>query len=265
MLEQPSTKENHGMFQRFANLIRGFFGLFISGLEKQNPEALLEVETENLRKQISQYNLGLASHAGLCERLMSQVKKLEIEQRDLRAKAGANLRAGNRAAAGQYALRLQTVDRELEENRKQLEQAETTYKDLLKARDVAVSSARAKIESLRSSISDLKMKRAMAELTEMASGMIGSIGGSGDTLDRLQTMVEDERTKAAGRARVARDSMDMSGVQLKEAEQNALADQALADFAAKEGIALDPAPAAGTTAAPAPGAVKTMGPQTEKN
>ena len=98
----------------------------------------------------------------------------------------------------------------------------------------------------------------------MASGMITSIGGSGDTLDRLQTMVEEERNKAAGRARVARDSMDMSGVQLKEAEQNALADQALADFAAKEGIALDPS----TSTQAQPGAdapVKSMGPQTEKN
>lgn len=251
------------MFERLANLIRGFFGLFISGLERKNPEALLEVETENLRKQIAQYNQGLASHAGLCERLMSQVKKLETEERDLRAKTSANLRAGNRGAAGQYALRLQTVSRELEENRQQLEQAETTYKDLLKARDVAVGSARAKIESLKSSISDLKMKKAMAELTEMASGMISNIGGSGDTLDRLQTMVEEERTKAAGRARVARDSMDMSGVNLKEAEQSALADQALADFAAKEGIALEPASGTAQPAADAP--VKSMGPQTEKN
>ena len=252
------------MFERLVNLIRGFFGLFISGLEKQNPEALLEVETENLRKQNAQYNQGRASHAGLCERLMSQVKKLELEERDLRAKTSANLRAGNRTAAAQYALRLQTVSRELEENRKQLEQAETTYKDLLKARDVAVSSARAKIETLRSSLSDLKMKRAMAELTEMASGMISSIGGSGDTLDRLETMVEEERNKAAGRARVARDSLDMSGVQLKEAEQNALADQALADFAAKEGIALEPAASATPSATP-DSPVKTMGPQTEKN
>jgi len=249
------------MFERLANLIRGFFGLFISGLERQNPEALLEVESENLRKQIAQYNQGLASHAGLCERLMSQVKKLENDERDLRAKTSANLRAGNRSAAGQYALRLQTVSRELEENRKQLEQAEQTYKDLLKERNVAVANARAKIESLRSRITDLKMKKAMAELTEMASGMISNIGGSGDTLDRLQTMVEEERTKAAGRARVARDSMDMSGVQLKESEQNALADQALADFAAKEGIALEPA--SGAAAADTP--VKTMGPQTEKN
>src|SRR5215472_12219908 len=250
------------MFRRLSNLIRGFFGLFISGLERQNPEALLEVEKENLRRQIGQYNTGLASHAGMCERLMTQVRKLETEQRDLRARTTANLRAGNRQIAGEMALRLQTVERELDENRKQLEQAETTYKELIRARDVAVTSARNKIESLKSSISDMKMKKALAEVTEMASGMISSIGGAGDTLDRLQGMVEEEREKAAGRARVARDSMDMSGVQIKEAEQNALADQALADFAAKEGIALEATTPSGGSAE---GPVKTMGPQTEKN
>jgi len=249
------------MFRRLSNLIRGFFSLFISGLERQNPEALLEVEQENLRKQIAQYNQGLASHAGLCERLISQVKQLESEQRDLRAKAAANLRAGNREAAAQFALRLQTVERELGENRTQMEQAEKTYKDLVKARDVAITSARNKIEGLKSSIGDLKMQRAMAELTEMASGMISGIGSSGETLDRLHNIVEEERQKAAGRARVARDSLDTSGVQLKEAEQNALAEQALADFAAKEGIALEPA-AGSASASPAP--VKSMGPTTEK-
>jgi phage shock protein A len=247
------------MFQRLSNLIRGFFSLFISGLERQNPEALLEVEQENLRKQIGQYNQGLASHAGLCERLISQVKQLENEQRDLRAKTTANLRAGNRDAAAQYALRLQTVERELDENRTQMEQAEKTYKDLVKARDVAIAGARQKIESLKSGINDLKMKRAMAELTEMASGMITGIGNSGETLDRLHNIVEEERQKAAGRARVARDSMDTSGIEMKEAEQKALADQALADFAAKEGIPLEPAAAE----APAPASsstAKTMGP-----
>ena len=246
------------MFQRLSNLIRGFFSLFISGLERQNPEALLEVEQENLRKQIGQYNTGLASHAGLCERLISQVKQGETEQRDLRAKTAANLRAGNRDSAAQYALRLQTVERDLEENRGQLEQAEKTYKDLVKARDVAIQAARSKIESLKFGINDLKMKRALAELTEMASGMITSIGSSGETLDRLHGMVEEERQKAAGRARVARDTLDTSGVQVKEAEQKTLADQALADFAAKEGIALEPAAPAAEAAAPS--TAKTMGP-----
>jgi hypothetical protein len=59
--------------------------------------------------------------------------------------------------------------------------------------------------------------------------------------------------------------MDMSGVQLKESEQNALADQALADFAAKEGIALEPAAASGAVPATPEAPVKSMGPQTEKN
>jgi phage shock protein A len=244
------------MFQRLSNLIRGFFSLFVSGLERQNPEALLEVEQENLRKQIGQYNQGLASHAGLCERLIAQVRQLENEQRDLRAKTGANLRAGNRDAAAQYALRLQTVERELEENRTQMEQAEKTYKDLVKARDVAITAARNKIESLKSGITDLKMKRAMAELTEMASGMITSIGSSGETLDRLHNIVEEERSKAAGRVRVARDTLDTSGVMVKDAEQKALADQALADFAAKEGIPLDLAASAEPQSAP----TKSMGP-----
>ena len=245
------------MFSRIANLMKGFLSLFVSGVERRNPEALLELEQENLRKQIGNFNQGLASHAGLCERLMGQVRKLEAEQKDLRAKTAAHIRAGNRSAAGQYALRLQAVEAQLEENRKQLEQAETTYKNLVKARDVAIATARSKIEGLKGAINDMRMKQAVAEISEMASGMISNIGGSGDTLNRLHEMVEEERTKAAGRARVARDSIDMSEVDIKESEMNALADQALADFAAREGISIEGTGAAAT-------APRTMGAEQPK-
>jgi phage shock protein A len=244
------------MFGRIANLFKGFMSLFISGVERRNPEALLELEQENLRKQVGQFNQGLASHAGLAERLMSQVRKLEAEQKDIRAKTTAHIRAGNNAAAGQYALRLQSVEAQLTENRVQLEQAETTYKNLVKARDVAVQTARAKIESLKGAINDMRMNQAMAELHEMSAGMITNIGGAGDTLNRLESMVTEERDKAAGRARVARDAVDMTQVEVKEAEMTALADQALADFAAREGISIKGA------AAPQP-AERSMG-ATEK-
>jgi phage shock protein A len=222
------------MFRRIGNLFRGFFGLFVSGMERQNPEALLEVEQENLRKQIGKFNVGLASHAGLVERLIGQVRKLGTEENDLRAKTSANLKVGNRQVAGQYAIRLKTVERELTENRKQLEQAETTYQELVRARDVAINIARAKIEALKSGISDLKMKRAMAEITELASGMVSQLGGSGDNLNRLEAMVSEERYKAAGRVRVAVDSLDTNDVHVREAEQNALAEQALLEFEEKQ-------------------------------
>ena len=98
------------------------------------------------------------------------------------------------------------------------------------------------------------------------SGMITEIGGSGDTLNRLEEVVEEERTKAAGRARVARDAVDMGDIEMKEAEQNALAEMALADFAAAEGIELDAKPDAEGEPAPPEeteeqkGSQGTMGP-----
>ena len=56
------------MFRRLWNLIKGMLGMAVSAAEASNPEALLELEKENLRKQIAQYNQGLASHAALVER-----------------------------------------------------------------------------------------------------------------------------------------------------------------------------------------------------
>ena len=228
------------MFKRITNLIKGFVGLFIGGIEKRNPEALLNVEKENLRKQISEFNKGLATHAALVEKLISQTKKLDKEETELRAKTTAHLKAGNRQMAGELAVKLQSVDKEHDEMLTQLEGAESRYKELVKARDVSVKSAKQKIESLSRDIDDMKVNKAMAELNEMSSGMVASMGGSGDTLNRLEEMVSDERNKAAGRARVARDSVDMSDIHMQAAEQDALADMALADFAAAEGIELEP-------------------------
>src|SRR5262245_30365064 len=90
------------MFGRIANLFRGFMSLFISGVEKRNPEALLELEQENLRKQVGNFNQGLAAHAGLCERLMGQIRKIEYEEKEIRVKVKDHIRARNRTFTGQY-------------------------------------------------------------------------------------------------------------------------------------------------------------------
>ena len=254
------------MWARISNLIKGFLSLFVSGLERQNPRALIEAEKENLRLQIARFNESLATHAGFCERLIRQIKNLEAQERDLAAKAAANLKVGNRAAAGQYALQLKTVKDQLEENRRQLEAAEDTYKKLVQSRDVSVREAQAKIESLKRMMTETEMLEAQAELQEMATGMISSIGGSGDTLARVEEALSERRDKAAGRARVAGSSIDTSKVELMEAEQAALADQALTEFAATYGLENTSvaAQSGDPAAAPVP-AVKDMGPATKES
>ncbi len=245
------------MFRRLSNVFRGFLGLFVSNVEKRNPEALLELEKENLRKQIAQFNQGLSAHAGLCEKLITQVKRQETEERDLKTKATANLRAGNQRLAGEIAMELQRVRADMTGNRAKLEDAEKTYKELILSRDNAVKSAREKIESLRKDLDSMKMNKSLAEMNEMASGMLNTIGGSGDTLDRLHQMVEEENTKAAGRARVARDSIDTTRFKEQESERQALEEMALADLAAELGM---PMPSTGESA-PATGIKRDMTPQ----
>ena len=78
------------MWRRLQNLFSGFLSLFVSGIERANPKALIEAEKENLRRQIARFNDNLATHAGFVERLMRQVKSLEKQDQDLAAKAAAH-------------------------------------------------------------------------------------------------------------------------------------------------------------------------------
>ncbi len=251
------------MFRRIATLFRGFLSLFISGIEKQNPRALIEAEKENLRQQISSFNDNLATHAGFIERLMRQLKNLEQKEKELTARTAANIKAGNRAIAGQVALELQTVKAQLEENREQLIAAEETYKKLVKTRNVAVSEAQAKIEKLKRLISETEMIEAQAELQEMAKGVISGIGGAGDTLARVEEYLNERRDKAAGRSRVAAGSIDTTEVEMKEAEQAAMAEQALAEFEVAYGFKTPVAEESKSEekSAPPTSAVKELGPQ----
>lgn len=245
------------MFGRISTLLKGFMSLFISGIEKSNPKALIEAEKENLRTQIARFNDNLASHAGFVERLLRQVKTLESKEKELTARVSANIKAGNRAVAAQVALELQTIKSQLEENRGQLSSSEETYQKLVKTRDIAIKDSHAKIEKLKRMLSETEMMEAQAELQEMASGMISSIGGSGDTINRVEEYLTERRDKAAGRARVAGSSIDTSEIEMKESEQQALADQALADFEMAYGIKSPANEAPEQAAAP----VRELGPQ----
>ena len=249
------------MFKRLAKLIRGFFGLFVSGLEKSNPRALIEAEKENLRKQIARFNDSLATHAGFVERLMRQIKNLEVREKELTAKVAAHIKVGNRAVAGQMALELQSVKDQLEENRQQLVLSEETYQKLIKSRDVSIQEAQAKIEKLKKLISETEMMEAQAELQEMATGMISTIGGTGDTLNRVEEYLQERRDKAAGRARVASSTIDVKEVELKEEEQKALAEQALREFEAAYGMIAPAAAAVKEKATPKPKLEKELGPK----
>lgn len=223
------------MIKRVLHFFKSLFGSAVTELEKTNPEALLGAEKENLRKQIQRYNQGLAAHAAMVEKLITQVNGQEQQEAQLLTKIKANVTAGNQELAGRQALKLSEVRTELATNRDQLEAAENTYQEMSRNREASVKEAQKKIESLQAKINELKVKEATADLSEMASSMTADMGGASETMNRLEHMVEDARAKAAGRARVAQDSMPSLEVPSAE-EERALAHEALRSLSGELGF-----------------------------
>jgi phage shock protein A len=242
------------MFGRLKNLLVGFMSLFIRGLEVSNPEALLEAERERLRKAVGLYNENLARQAGFVERLRAQSAALKKQANELTASTTAHLRAGNRALAANLALDLKRVHEQLDENTRQEEEAEGMYQNYLRQRDIVIREAQEKIQALSRQISHVELMEAQAELSRMATSTPMAVGDTGDTLKRVEEGLQERYEKAAGTVRVAKDSILGEDLKMKDAERQALADQALAEFAASMGIAAEPA---GAQAAPVE---KAMGP-----
>jgi phage shock protein A len=188
---------------------------------------MLDLERLELHNKVHEYNRGLAGYAGLSEKLKGEIARLEQEEQRLQPKLRARLDAGDRVMAGRHAMRLETIADELQRHRAQWGETEATYKELVRAREVALVGARDRIESLKRSIGELKVQRALADLTELAAGMHGSIGVSDGTLERIQERVDEKRDFAKGRVRVARDAFDTEDVRVREAEQAAIAEAAL--------------------------------------
>jgi phage shock protein A len=244
------------MFARIGRLIRGFLGLFISGLESANPEALMEAAREEFRQKMTQYNLALAKMAGVAERLKSQVKSKAARAQDLERRILANHAAGNLELAGTLARELQELKADLTVDTQELSETEEAYQMNLRQAKVAQQDFQEKVRKLEKQLSMVQIKEAQAEAATALSSVAFKVGDLGDTMKTVEEILQKRYEVSAGKARVAKDMVDMDSVREKEGERKALEQAALAEFLASQGI--QAAPTAQSEPAPA---VKEIGPE----
>ena len=210
---------------RLRRLVNAITGHAITEIEAAHPEAVLDHERQQLRLQVARYNHGLAAHAGVCERLRKKATRLEARVGELSDQVGERLANGERDAAAEAALELEEVQADLAKTRTQLADAEETYRELLHARNGAIRAARRKIEGLRRAIGETKAQKALADISELAAGLHGTIGVCEGTLERVHERLDEDLEMAVGRTRVARDSapLETREADLRDREQAAAA------------------------------------------
>src|SRR5882672_992511 len=238
---------------RIGRLFKGFFGLFISGLEERNPEALMEAARQEFRDKMTHYNLALAQMAGVAERLKNQIKTKTGRAQELERRILANHQAGNLELAGTLARELQELKADLTTDTQELQETENAYQGNLRQAKLGQKEFEEKINRLQKQLSQVKIKEAQAEAAAALSSVAFKVGDLGDSLKTVEEVLSKRYEQSAGKARVAADLVNMEKIQEKENERKALEQTALAEFLASQGIQ---APAA----AEAPAAAKEIGP-----
>lgn len=194
-----------------------------------DPIAQMQYEYDLAVEQLKEGRQGLEQYRALVERVSRQVAKEEKRETTLGAKIKAYLKAGNRERAAQFALELQSVRRELAENRGQLEMHEKAYNNNLRK----IKNASGKLAKVREKIqkydAELKMSRAEAEVAKLSESFDFDM-----TTDfgQIEAVIEDKINLNRAKARVA---ADMSGegmeeIEAEEAMESALAEDALREF-----------------------------------
>jgi phage shock protein A len=244
------------MFFRIARLFRGFLGLFISGIEEANPEALMEAARQEFRDRMAQYNLALARMGGVAERLKSQVTLKATRAQELERRILANHRAGNLELAGALARELQELKADLTVDTQELQETEDAYQANLRQAKLAQREFEDKVRKLEKQLSQVKIKEAQAEASAALSSVAFKVGDLGDTMKTVDEILQKRYEVSAGKARLAKDMVDMETITEKENERKALEQVALAEFLASQGIQATPA-----ATAQAPAAAKEIGPE----
>ena len=242
------------MFARIGRLVRGFVSLFISGIEEAKPEALMAAARDDFRNKMAQYNMALARMAGVAERLKGQVKGKTAKAHDLERRIMANHAAGNMELAGALARELQELKADLTTDTEELKETEEAYQNNLRQAKVVQREFEDKVRRLEKQLSQVKIKEAQAEAAGALSNVAFRVGDLGDTMKTVEEVLQKRYEVSAGKARVAKDMVDMEAVQEKENERKALEQVALAEFLASQGIQT---PAAEQT----PATAKEIGPE----
>lgn len=242
------------MFARIGRLFRGFLGLFISGIEDANPEALMEAARLEFRTKMTQYNLALAKMAGVAERLKTQVKSKAARAQDLERRILANHRAGNMELAGTLARELQELKVDLGVDSTELQETEEAYQANLRQAKLAQREFEDKVRKVEKQLSQVKIKEAQAEAASALSNVAFKVGDLGDTMKTVDEILQKRYEVSAGKARLAKDMVDIEQVEEKENERKALEQVALAEFLATQGIQSTPA-------SEGPAAAKEIGPK----
>ncbi len=204
-------------------------------LWQNDPVAQMQLEYDKSVAQLKEGREGLEQYRALVERVSRQVASGETRKEQLTAKIKVCLKSGDRESAGQLAIRLAETEKELAENKHQLELHEKAYQNNVEKIKYATKNLAKVREKIKTYEADLKMSEAEAQMAKLSQSFNFDITTDFGQIEQvMQEKIDLNRAKV----RVA---ADMSEDMLKEIEiekktESAMAEDLLAKFEIDMGL-----------------------------
>ena len=217
-----------GLFSRLGQMFRGFFGLFVGGLEERNPEALFEDIKNQIDKARREAEHQIIEIQTSAEMIKIEMKNAERNLNAIKARVESASRTGDKELLVELLVQEEEYQTVFETHKATYENAMVQVEKIREDYKIFESEMNAKLNELKT----LKSQAKMANLRENINSVNAQytsknsrVGSVNDNLDRAREIVNKKTARANAVESLNTDNIDMK---LKRLDMNSARDRAKA-------------------------------------
>jgi phage shock protein A len=219
-----------GFFERLSRLIRGFFGLFISGLEEKNPKAMLEDLKNQLQQAKVRYNTTTANIIAREKVAAAKLKSARKELDDCQRLIQEAKRQDNREMALQLLIQEENLEAQMQTTQEAYDSIKGEADNARKEFDsfqTEMFQKMSQIEQLKTQADLADLKKEMNTLrsnyaTENGAGKIN------EGLKQAEEIIQGRLAKEDAVSELGKNSIDTKMRDLKSSVAKSRAEEKLA-------------------------------------
>ena len=217
-----------GFFSRMGALIRGFFGLFVGGIEERNPDLLFEdikLQIDRARKEAEQQILEIQTNAEL---IKIEMKNAEKNLNTVKSRVESAQRQGDKDILIELIMQEEEYQSTYETHKATYDTAMTEVTRIREDYKIFESEMSAKLNELKT----LKSQAKMAQLRENINSVnakytskSNTVGSVNDSMDRARDLVNKKTARANAVESLGDNNMELK---IKRLDMNSARDRARA-------------------------------------
>lgn len=217
-----------GLFSRLGSMLRGFFGMFVGGIEEKNPDALLEDiknQIDKSRREAEQQILDIQTNAEL---IKMEMKNAEKNLNAVKARIEAAQRQGDKEMLIELLIQEEECQSTYDTHKQTHEGAMAEVAKIREDYKIFESEMNAKVNELRTLKSQAKMANLRENINSMNANYTSKnnrIGKVNENMDRAREIVNKKTARANAVESLNDGNMDMK---LKRLDMDSARERALA-------------------------------------